>query len=75
MPHSDKDARTAFALLNGAGVVRDVPDLPHEVMGEPSREPDAFSDGSFSDARHPDFSLTSAGIWWPNRQLNDSPLT
>ena len=74
-PLQHMDARAAFAQLNGGGKTLPITPLPQEVYGNPSLEPDAFSDGSFSDARHPHFALSSAAVWWPQRESSKQPLS
>ena len=41
-PYAHFGAHTGFALPNGAGVHHDLPDLPEEVLGDPSFDPHVF---------------------------------
>ena len=41
-PYAHFGAHTGFAVLNGAGVHHDIPDLPEEVLGNPAADPDVL---------------------------------
>ena len=75
-PHSHLDAVRAFAGINGAGNFPNLPALPSEECDLHAPDiPSVFTDGSFSAPRHPQYSLTSAGVWWPGRKLAQHPLS
>ena len=38
-------------------------------------KPDAFSDGSSTHPKLPQFGIATAAVWWPGRSLSASPLT
>ena len=40
-----------------------------------SDKPDAFSDGSSTHPKLPQFGLATAAVWWPGRSLHTCPLT
>jgi ribonuclease HI len=42
---------------------------------EPPDDINVYSDGSFKNPRRPIYSLAGAGIWWPNRKLENDPLS
>ena len=73
-PYTHLDGKRAFADINGSGHLPDLPAVPPEVVGTAPDEPTVFTDGSFSEPRFPCYSLPSAGIWWPQRNLNTTPL-
>eukprot|EP00973_Karenia_brevis_P041352 5722898-Karenia_brevis.AAC.1 len=57
-----------------------IPDLNPPLLDSAARanlpeKPDAFTDGSLSDAKHPEFGFSTAPVWWPGRQLDQSPLS
>ena len=74
-PHAHHSAKVAFATMNGAGKQHDIPEVPQQVEGSPPEKANAFSDGSFSRPELPMYSLTSAGIWWPERDVQNYPLS
>ena len=75
-PHAHLDAVRAFAGINGAGNTPNLPDTHEaECITPPPTEPSVYTDGSFSAPKHPQYSLTTAGIWWPGRSINTQPLS
>eukprot|EP00973_Karenia_brevis_P008507 1150084-Karenia_brevis.AAC.1 len=61
--------------MNGGGQSMPTPPLPAQVHGAPAVEPDVFSDGSFTDSSHPYFALSTAAVWWPDRNVDSKPLS
>ena len=49
--------------------------MQHEEDCVMSKKPDAFSGGSLTSPKFPDFSLATAAVWWPGRSLHPTPLT
>ena len=47
---------------------------PDPCLELPPANPNTFPDGSVTTPLHPDLGLGGAGIWWPNRSLQDAPL-
>ena len=62
-------------MVQYEGHLPSLPDLPQPVVGNAPDAPTVFTDGSFSTPRYPSYSLSSAGIWWPQRTLIEQPLT
>ena len=74
-PYAHFSAKVAFATMNGAGKQHELPDIASPVDGSPPEKANAFSDGSFSIPELPMYSLTSAGVWWPTRDMQNAPLS
>eukprot|EP00973_Karenia_brevis_P007678 1042795-Karenia_brevis.AAC.1 len=68
------DAKTAFRNITGDGVILETPPLPSLVEGRPPQTANAFSDGSLTNPRQPNFGLASAAVWWPGRTKDVTDL-
>eukprot|EP00973_Karenia_brevis_P021604 2970599-Karenia_brevis.AAC.1 len=74
------DARAAFHTINEFGKQMPLPPANPPVGIDAadvniSNVPDVFSDGSLSDSTHPEFALATAAVWWPDRHVDDKPLS
>ena len=77
--YKDLNARDAFHLVNGYGKQMPIPFENNDCKISPqaniAQEPDAFSDGSSTHPKLPQFGLATAAVWWPGRSLATNPLT
>eukprot|EP00973_Karenia_brevis_P033447 4612426-Karenia_brevis.AAC.1 len=71
---AENDARTTFRLIMGANTHPDPPELPAQVGPGFVEHPNVFSDGSCNMPKQPELALSSAGLFWPKRTLDLSPL-
>ena len=72
-------AQEAFHVINHFGKQMPVPPFGQNLQRDDlmviSTTPDAFSDGSSTHPKLPQFGLATAAVWWPARSLRTYPLT
>ena len=77
--YGDLNARDGFHLINGYGKQMPVPPASQtrQVATQTNipDKPDAFSDGSSTHPKMPQFGIATAAVWWPGRSLRMHPLT
>jgi ribonuclease HI len=64
---NDMSARQAFASLKGQADTPIMP-LPHHCKLHAPAVINVFTDGTWRNPRHPNFSLGGAGVWWPGKR-------
>ena len=68
-----QDARQMYRLMNHLEITLSDCTPPQPVQGSIPDDVNAYSDGSLTHPTIADYSMCSAGAWWPNRQIDIYP--
>ena len=70
----EMNARQAFQAIKGGCEAGEIA-KPNPCEMQAPEQINVFSDGSLTCSRSPCWGLLGAGVWWPGRNLQDTPLS